>query len=126
MQPASSGIPDWSWDLKTWKISLEAAGTFAKLVGNFPSIPSSESRVIRSRTKGVNNHMRNQQPLKQILSATRDHWDRPETRPAVRQNFARTIDCRTPALGAEVYASLRLRRHRPLLWAPKSMPPKPK
>ena len=49
--------------------------------------------------------MRNQQPLKQILSATRDHWDRPETRPAVRQNFARTIDCRTPALGAEVYAS---------------------
>ena len=49
--------------------------------------------------------MRVKQPLKQILSATRDHWDRPETRPAVRQNFAKVINCRTPALGAEVYAS---------------------
>jgi len=49
--------------------------------------------------------MRVQQPLKQILSATRDHWDRPETRPAVRQNFESIINCRTPALGAEVYAS---------------------
>jgi len=45
------------------------------------------------------------QPLRQILSATRDHWDRPETRPAVRQNFEKVINCRTPALGAEVYAS---------------------
>ena len=49
--------------------------------------------------------MRIEQPLKQILSSTRRHWDRPETRNAVRQNFARMIDCRTPALGAEVYAS---------------------
>jgi len=49
--------------------------------------------------------MRIEQPLKQILSATRGHWDRPETRDAVRENFARMIDCRTPALGAEVYAS---------------------
>jgi hypothetical protein len=49
--------------------------------------------------------MRIEQPLKQILSSTRSHWDRPETRNAVRQNFARMIDCRTPALGAEVYAS---------------------
>jgi len=43
--------------------------------------------------------------LKQILEATRDLWDRTETRPAVRENFARMLDCRTPALGAEVYAS---------------------
>ena len=49
--------------------------------------------------------MRITQPLKQILSATRDQWDRPETRPTVRQNFARMINCRTLALGAEVYAS---------------------
>jgi hypothetical protein len=49
--------------------------------------------------------MRVKQPLKQILSATRDHWNRPETRPAVRQNFERMINCRTPALGTEVYAS---------------------
>jgi hypothetical protein len=49
--------------------------------------------------------MRNEQPLKQILSATRGQWDRPETRASVRENFAKMIDCRTPALGAEVYAS---------------------
>jgi len=95
-------------------------------VGNSPSIPSSESRVIRSfrlqgpegklsflteelvralELRGVNKHMRDEQPLKQILSATRGHWDRPEIRTAVRENFAKMIDCRTPALGAEVYAS---------------------
>jgi hypothetical protein len=49
--------------------------------------------------------MRNEQPLKQILGSTRAHWDRPKTREAVRENFAKMVDCRTPALGAEVYAS---------------------
>ena len=49
--------------------------------------------------------MRDKQPLKQILACARGHWDRPETRPAVRQNFEKVINCRTPALGAEVYAS---------------------
>ena len=49
--------------------------------------------------------MRVKQPLKYILSATRSNWDRPETRPAVRQNFEKIINCRTSALGAEVYAS---------------------
>src|SRR5438309_1909058 len=49
--------------------------------------------------------MRYKQPLRRILTATRDQWDRDETRPAVRQNFKRMIDCGTPALGAEVYAS---------------------
>jgi hypothetical protein len=44
-------------------------------------------------------------PLKQILEATRHIWDRPETRPAVRENFKRMLDCRTPALGGEWYAS---------------------
>jgi hypothetical protein len=43
--------------------------------------------------------------LKQILEATRHIWDRPETRPAVRENFKRMLDCRTPALGGEWYAS---------------------
>jgi hypothetical protein len=47
--------------------------------------------------------MRNKQPLKQILAGTRDYWDRPQTRPAVRQNFESVVNCRTPALGAEVY-----------------------
>lgn len=45
------------------------------------------------------------QPLKQILSATRSHWDRSESRSAVRQNFEKIINCRTPAMGAEVFAS---------------------
>ncbi|MBZ5549482.1 MAG: transposase [Acidobacteriia bacterium] len=49
--------------------------------------------------------MRNRELLKQILEATRDLWDRPETRPDVRENFARMLNCRTAALGAEVYAS---------------------
>jgi hypothetical protein len=49
--------------------------------------------------------MRYRNPLKQILADTRDCWDRPEIRPAVRENFERMINCRTPALGAEIYAS---------------------
>jgi hypothetical protein len=49
--------------------------------------------------------MREKQPLKQILAGARSHWDRAATRPAVRQNFEKVINCRTPALGAEVYAS---------------------
>ena len=43
--------------------------------------------------------------LKQILEASREVWDRPETRSAVRKNFAKVLDCGTPALGWEVYAS---------------------
>ena len=49
--------------------------------------------------------MRYKQPVKQILIATRSHWDRPETRLAVRQNFDKVTKCRTLALGAEVFAS---------------------
>jgi len=36
--------------------------------------------------------------FKQILIATREHWDRLETRPAVRDNFLRMIACGTTAL----------------------------
>jgi Putative transposase/Transposase zinc-binding domain len=49
--------------------------------------------------------MRYRNPLKQILSQTRSHWDRDQTRPSVRQAFRKALLCRTPALGAEVYAS---------------------
>ena len=49
--------------------------------------------------------MRCREPLKQILIDTRDYWDHPRTRPAVRENFNRMINCRTPALGAEIFAS---------------------
>ena len=48
MTLVSSRIPDRSWDLKIWKTSSAPAGTFAKLARNFPSIPSSESRLIQS------------------------------------------------------------------------------
>ena len=40
------------------------------------------------------------------MEATRDLWDQPETRPAVLENFRKILACRTPALGAEVYASI--------------------
>lgn len=43
--------------------------------------------------------------LKQILTTTRESWDCAETRPAVRKSFQKIIDCRTLALGAELYAS---------------------
>lgn len=49
--------------------------------------------------------MRYRDPLKKILSQTRPYWDRDETRPAVRRAFLRALQCRTRALGAEVYAS---------------------
>lgn len=48
--------------------------------------------------------MRYEQPLKQILIASKDYWNE-ETRPSVRDNFAKVTRCRTLALGAEVYAS---------------------
>jgi hypothetical protein len=49
--------------------------------------------------------MRDKSLLKQILESTRDVWDRPGTRSAVRTNFTAVLDCGTRALGWEVYAS---------------------
>jgi hypothetical protein len=43
--------------------------------------------------------------LRQILELTRDQWDKPTERDAVRANFGKVCACRTPALGGEVYAS---------------------
>ena len=48
---------------------------------------------------------RSDHPLKQILELTRDQWDHPAERDAVRDNFRKVYACRTPALGGEVYAS---------------------
>lgn len=45
------------------------------------------------------------EPLKQILDSTRYRWDSDNFRPAVRDNFEKMINCRTLALGAEVFAS---------------------
>lgn len=49
--------------------------------------------------------MKYREPLKQILCKTRSHWDRDETRPSVRRAFRKAMQCRTLALGADVYAS---------------------
>src|SRR5277367_479453 len=46
-----------------------------------------------------------EQKLRTILELTRSEWDRPTTRAAVRENFGKVCDCRTPSLGGEVYAS---------------------
>ena len=49
--------------------------------------------------------MKYRDPLKEILSRTCPHWDREETRPSARRAFRKVMQCRTLALGAEVYAS---------------------
>jgi hypothetical protein len=46
-----------------------------------------------------------QQPLKKILAGTQKLWDQSETRASVLNNFKKVLSCRTPALGAEVFAS---------------------
>jgi transposase-like zinc-binding protein len=49
-------------------------------------------------------------PLKHILKQGRAHWDRNEVAPAVRRALEMAVQCRTAALGAEVYASERQER----------------
>lgn len=49
--------------------------------------------------------MKYQHPLRQILSQTRPYWDLDKTRPAVRRAFTKALQCHTPELGGEVYAS---------------------
>ena len=49
-------------------------------------------------------------PLRQIFETHREMWDRDDTRPAVREAFAKVINCGTAALGAEVFASDREER----------------
>jgi hypothetical protein len=49
--------------------------------------------------------MRSLRPLNQILETARPFWDQPHLRAAVRENFTKMLECRTPVLGAEIYAS---------------------
>jgi hypothetical protein len=44
-------------------------------------------------------------PIKQILLETRAYWDHEGTPAHVRENLLRVIECRTIALGAEMFAS---------------------
>ena len=45
------------------------------------------------------------EPIKEILIDSREFWDHDGTRPCVRENFKKMIECRTPALGWLLYAS---------------------
>ena len=45
------------------------------------------------------------EPIKQVLIDSREFWDHDGTRPCVRENFKKMIECRTPALGWLLYAS---------------------
>lgn len=45
------------------------------------------------------------EPLKRILEKTRLYWDHAGVPPHVRSAFRKVLQCRTPALGAEVFAS---------------------
>src|SRR5271155_2115408 len=40
-----------------------------------------------------------------ILEMTRGVWDRPESSPSVRRTFRKVLQCKTLALGAEVFTS---------------------
>jgi len=46
-----------------------------------------------------------EEPIKKILIDTQHLWDRDGDRPWVRESFRRMIECRTPALGWQIYAS---------------------
>ena len=43
--------------------------------------------------------------LQEFATKTRKFWDRDRVRPAVRDNLDKVTKCRTPLLGAEIYAS---------------------
>jgi hypothetical protein len=60
------------------------------------------SFINRSRSDAT---VKQNDQLRQILLQTRAHWDRDETPPSVRSAFDKALQCRTPALGAEVFAS---------------------
>jgi putative transposase/transposase-like zinc-binding protein len=49
--------------------------------------------------------MQDKDPIKQILIDTRALWDHADYRPTVRENFTKIIDCKTAALGWQLYAS---------------------
>jgi hypothetical protein len=53
----------------------------------------------------VDHDTRYKDPLKQILEKTRWYWDHDGVPLHVRTAFRKVLQCRTPALGAEVFAS---------------------
>jgi Putative transposase/Transposase zinc-binding domain len=49
--------------------------------------------------------MQSKAPFRDLLALTREKWQTTIESPTVRNNFSKVLACRTPALGAEVYAS---------------------
>jgi len=49
--------------------------------------------------------MRRKEPMKEILVDAKQFWDHPDVRLSVRSNFRKVVECRTSALGSNVYAS---------------------
>jgi hypothetical protein len=49
--------------------------------------------------------MKYKDPLKLILSQTIPHWNRADSRPAMIWAYERALQCRTAALGAEIFSS---------------------
>ena len=49
--------------------------------------------------------MKYRQPLRQVLLRKRAYWDHVRKHPIVRAAFTKVVQCRTPELGGEVYAS---------------------
>jgi hypothetical protein len=47
----------------------------------------------------------NDEPLERIMERTQWYWDHNGVPPHVRESFRKVLQCRTPALGAEVFAS---------------------
>ena len=45
-------------------------------------------------------------PLQRIFELSKDQWNQPSTLPAVRNNLRKVIQCRTAALGGEVWVSV--------------------
>ena len=77
-----------------------------RLTAMNPPLPRVERKeVIITEWEVPSYPVRLKEPLRQILIATRHIWDIPGARESVRENFRKVIDCRTAALGAEVYAS---------------------
>lgn len=58
-----------------------------------------------SSTNGGIADVKQNTQLRHILLRTRPRWDRDETRPSVRSAFTKAVLCRTPSLGAEIFAS---------------------
>ena len=64
-----------------------------------------DPRALRGAAAGRSMTPPPRTPLRDVLSTHRDLWDHDDVRPSVREAFAKVTACRTPALGAEVFAS---------------------